>query len=139
MRNSFLYCLAVVVSFGLGDTALAQAPAASGAVITIAGNGAFGYSGDGGPATNAMLANPGGSAMGPDGSIYFSDVGNRRIRRIDPVTRLITTVAGNGLLDCGDGYGAGDGVKGSVNEIVIFSRGDHRTCHFLGPVVQEDS
>ena len=33
----------------------AQAPAASGTVITIAGNGSFGFSGDGGPATNAML------------------------------------------------------------------------------------
>jgi hypothetical protein len=89
--------LAAVVSFGLGGTALAQAPAASGAVITIAGNGVAGFSGDGGPATNAMLNGVHGLAVGPDGTLYFADTGNYRIRAVDPVTGIVRTIAGTGI------------------------------------------
>jgi RHS repeat-associated protein len=53
-----------------------------------------GFSGDGGPAQLARLRNPDRMALGPDGSIFFVDRGNRRIRKIDP-SGTITTVAGN--------------------------------------------
>ncbi|MEX2170755.1 MAG: hypothetical protein WD851_15670 [Pirellulales bacterium] len=53
--------------------AWAQAPVPSGTVITIAGNGVGGLSGDGGPATAASLNGPYGSASGPDGTLYFVD------------------------------------------------------------------
>ena len=75
----------------------------------MAGNGNQGYSGDGGPATNASLAFPSGVAIGPDGSLYIADTGNSRIRRVGP-DGIITTMAGMGTVAAirGDGYG-GDG------------------------------
>ena len=61
------------------------------------------FAGDGGPATEASLYEPRRLAMGPDGSLYISDVGNRRVRKVDP-KGIITTVAGNGKLGhWGDG------------------------------------
>lgn len=56
-----------------------------GIITTIAGNGLSGYSGDGGSATRAELFNPISGAMSPDGSLYISDMGNNRIRRIASV------------------------------------------------------
>lgn len=53
-----------------------------GVITTVAGNGTQGYSGDGDTATEAQLNNPGGIALSPDGSIYFADIENHRIRRV---------------------------------------------------------
>jgi len=74
-----------------------------GIITTVVGNGNYGYSGDGGPATSASLYNPNSVAVGQDGSIYIVDQMNRRIRRVGP-DGIITTVAGNG----NNGY-SGDG------------------------------
>ena len=74
-----------------------------GIITTVAGNGRSGFSGDGGPAVAAQLAGPNGVAVGPDGSLYFSDMFNHRIRRVMP-DGIITTVAGNGTVGfSGDG------------------------------------
>ena len=74
-----------------------------GIITTVAGNGIFGFSGDGGPATSARLALPGGIAVGADGSLYIADSANCRIRRVGP-DGIITTVAGNGSCSySGDG------------------------------------
>ena len=75
----------------------------SGIITTVAGNGAGGYSGDGGPATNASLWWPSGVAVDASGNLYIAEVGNQRIRRVD-TSGIITTVAGNGTA----GY-SGDG------------------------------
>src|SRR5665213_1728858 len=48
---------------------------ANGMISTIAGNGTFGYSGDGGPATSAQLAGPGAMAVDAAGTVYFTDSG----------------------------------------------------------------
>ncbi|MBI5150613.1 MAG: PASTA domain-containing protein, partial [Candidatus Omnitrophica bacterium] len=64
-------------------------------IDTVVGNGQ-GFSGDSGLATEALLNNPRGMNMGPDGSLYIADTYNNRIRRVDP-QGIITTVAGNGI------------------------------------------
>jgi len=48
-----------------------------GIITTVAGNGKPGFSGDGGPATEASLHHPTCVAIGPDGSLYIADRGNR--------------------------------------------------------------
>jgi len=74
----------------------------TGQLTTIAGNGQTGFSGDGGPASKATLAQPGGLATDAAGNLYICD-GNR-IRRIDAATQIVTTVAGDGsAVFSGDG------------------------------------
>lgn len=68
----------------------------AGEVTTIAGNGTDGYSGDGSLATAAAVSQPFGIAIGPDDALYVCEVGSHVIRRIDPQTKIITTVAGTG-------------------------------------------
>ncbi|MGB4708789.1 MAG: hypothetical protein WBH28_10020 [Fuerstiella sp.] len=65
-------------------------------VVTVAGNGQNDYSGDGGLATQAAVAQPFGIVVGPDNALYICEVGSHAIRRVDPETHVITTVAGNG-------------------------------------------
>jgi len=80
-----------------------------GIITTVAGNGHEGYSGDGGPATEASLNRPLDVCVGADGTLYISDSRNNRIRRVDP-RGIITTVAGDGWTDeRGNGRFAGDG------------------------------
>jgi sugar lactone lactonase YvrE len=78
--------------------------AATGVITTVAGNGKYGFSGDGGPATAAMLAEPDAVAVDAVGNLYIVDTDNNRIRRVAAATGVITTVAGNGD---GDFYGDG--------------------------------
>jgi sugar lactone lactonase YvrE len=66
-------------------------------VSTIAGTGAFGYTGDGGPATNATLDTPSGVAVDGAGNIFIADTGNNVIRKIEVATGIMRTVAGNGI------------------------------------------
>jgi sugar lactone lactonase YvrE len=70
--------------------------AATGIITTVAGDGAFGFSGDGGPATSASLGFPSGVAVDSSGNLFIADFSNRRIRRVDAATGIITTVAGDG-------------------------------------------
>jgi serine/threonine-protein kinase len=66
-----------------------------GRIITVAGNGQAGFSGDNGPATQAQLDTPARVAVDPAGNLYIADSYNNRVRRVDTNGR-ITTVAGNG-------------------------------------------
>lgn len=74
-----------------------------GIIQTVAGNSTAGYSGDGGPASAALLSGPNGVAVGADGTLYIADTGNHRVRLVTS-GGLIQTVAGNGI-----GAYSGDG------------------------------
>jgi sugar lactone lactonase YvrE len=69
---------------------------ATGAITTVAGNGTFGFSGDGGPATAAELNDPVGVAVDSSGDIFIADLHNERIRAVLSSGEIIT-VAGIGV------------------------------------------
>ncbi len=73
-----------------------------GIITTIAGTGQEALSGDGGPATKAALFGPHGLGLASDGTLYVSDYGNDRIRRVD-TKGIITTIAGTTAGNSGDG------------------------------------
>ena len=77
----------------------------TGKITTIAGNGVFGYSGDGGSALNAEIGQPFKMAYDSAGNLYFAQVGNCVIRKVD-TTGKISTVAGNGTCGFGGDNGA---------------------------------
>jgi sugar lactone lactonase YvrE len=87
----FVFTLVVAALRTLTAPAPSTAPglAAAATVSTIVGSGSPGYS-------DAQVNNPYGLVMGPDGALYFCDLDNQRIRRLDLRTRHMTTVAGNG-------------------------------------------
>lgn len=73
-----------------------QAALTPGVISTVAGNGTVGYSGDGGPATQAELSNAQALALDGAGNLYIADAGNSTIRKVDAATGNISTLAGNG-------------------------------------------
>jgi sugar lactone lactonase YvrE len=68
----------------------------TGNITTIAGTGTQGFSGDNGPATSATLDSPQGLALDTQNNLYIADTHNHRIRKLDPTTGTITTIAGTG-------------------------------------------
>ena len=78
----------------------------AGTIGTIAGSGEPGCSGDGGPATAAMLNEPKNIALDAAGNLYIADSENHLIRRVDAQTGVMTTVAGSVL--------GGDSTSGSA-------------------------
>ncbi|PYK02282.1 MAG: hypothetical protein DME23_02000, partial [Verrucomicrobia bacterium] len=112
-----------------------------GIITTVAGNGIFGFSGDGGPAVAASLNYPIGVALGSDGSLFIANYFNSRIRRVGS-DGIINTIAGNGT----DGF-SGDGGEataaalsnpfgiavGPDSSLFITDRGNRRIRQ-VGPV-----
>lgn len=66
---------------------------ATGLVTTVAGTGTAGFGGDGGPATAAQLSSPSGVEVDTFGNLFIADTNNNRIRRVDGVTGVISTIA----------------------------------------------
>ncbi len=79
-----------------GDSRVNKVDFSTGVVTTIAGTRETGYSGDGGAAKIAQLANPTGLVLDSKGNLYIADSGNERIRKVNLSTGIITTVAGTG-------------------------------------------
>jgi sugar lactone lactonase YvrE len=88
--------------------------ATTGLITTIAGNGTQGFSGDNGPATGASIDSPTGLALDAANNLYLADTHNHRIRRIDAITGLITTIAGTGSL----GY-SGDSAQAATAALAL--------------------
>lgn len=101
-----IYC-AVLLVVAFSGTASAQE------VVTILGTGQAGWAGDGGPGAQAKCNEPFGVVLGPDEAIYVCETKSHVIRRIDPRTQAVSTVAGTGGKS---GY-AGDG--GPANQALL--------------------
>ena len=111
----------------------------AGTITTVAGDGwedhdgAGRYGGDGGPATDASLDQPGSVAVGADGTLYIADDDNYRIRKVDS-TGIITTFAGDGVMDyTGDGGPATEASLSCVCGVTVANDGglyvpDPREC-----------
>ena len=69
---------------------------ADGKITTVAGTGVSGFNGDDIVATAAQLNDPTDMDFDADGNLFIADFDNHRVRRVDAVTRIITTVAGTG-------------------------------------------
>ncbi len=85
----------------------------NGIITTVAGNGSFGSSGDGGAATSAGLAFPYGTAVSSSGNLFIADGINSRVRKVD-TNGIISTYAGNGT----NGF-SGDGGKATNSSLSI--------------------
>ncbi len=100
------------------NNVIRKVAAGTGIITTVAGNGyqagtAFGgFGGDGGPALLAEINHPFGVLVDKTGNLYIADTDNYRVRRVDGVTGVITTVAGNGT----HGY-TGDGGQATSAEL----------------------
>jgi sugar lactone lactonase YvrE len=106
----------------------------SGIITTVAGNGAVGYSGDGGPATRAQLFQPRSVAVSRSGDLFIADGFNFRIRKVSR-EGIITTVAGNGTAGhSGDGGKATDAQIGHVFGIAVDGGGNLYLAELAGGV-----
>ncbi|MBZ5619341.1 MAG: hypothetical protein LAQ69_11555 [Acidobacteriia bacterium] len=111
----------------------------AGVITTVAGTGAAGFSGDGGPATSAQLNLPYGLAVDPGGSVYVADLGNQRVRRIDP-SGAIMTVAGTGAKgSSGDGGPAAAAQLATPRNLVVDASGNLYISEFEGHRVRRVS
>ncbi len=109
----------------------------NGIITTIAGRGSGGFSGDGGPATNAELLIPTSLTIDPAGNIYLSDAGNERIRKINKAG-IINTIAGNGTEGyTGDGLDARKAAIGTVDGITNDRKGNIYFVQRLNHVIRK--
>jgi streptogramin lyase len=93
-------------------------PATAASVTTLVGNGVAGFS-------DNQVSEPYGMTLGPDGGLYFCDLGNQRVRRLDLKTKRMTTVAGNGKAAyAGDGGPAVEASLKAPHELVFDKKGD---------------
>ena len=112
--------------------------AATGIITTVAGTGTAGFSGDGGPATAAQLWGPLSVAINSAGDLFIVDRDNRRIRRVDGTTGIITTIAGNGSYAgaTGDGGPATNAGFSDVRGIALDSTGNIYVSEFYLSVIR---
>ena len=94
-------------------------------ITTVAGNGGAGYGGDGVTATTTSLNNPTGIALDAQGNLYIADRGNHRIRRVDAVSKQISTIAGDGTAAYGGDNGPATGAQfNNPNDVAVDALGN---------------
>jgi len=109
----------------IGTSRVRRVDAATGIITTVAGNGGWGYSGDGGPATQAELSSPAGIALDGAGNLYIAHQDHSVIRKVNAATGIITTVAGNGVTGySGDGGPATAASLGQAPDITVDAAGN---------------
>jgi sugar lactone lactonase YvrE len=93
-----------------GNNVIREIAASTGILTTVAGNSTLGNAGNGVAATSAELNQPQGVTVDASGNLYIADTSNHLIRRVDAVSGIIVTVAGNGTTNpaTGDGSYSGD-------------------------------
>ena len=107
--------------------------AASGIISTVAGTGAPGSGGDGGPAREAALREPNDCFLDGRGGLLIADVQDQRIRRLDLATGIIATFAGNGdKARTGDGLAATDASILGARAVCGDGRGNTYICEREG-------
>jgi hypothetical protein len=114
----------------------------NGIITTVAGTGVRGFSGDGGPATQAKIARPLAVTFDAANNMYIADENNHRIRMVDQTTGVITTVVGNGDNACGgDGGPAVDASIRDPNKIAFEPDGtllvNDNECHTLRAIAPD--
>jgi sugar lactone lactonase YvrE len=100
-----------------GDNRVRKIAASTGIITTIGGTGAHGFSGDGGPATDAQFLAPEAVVADTGGNVYIADAGNSRIRKITLSTGIVTTIVGSGSTGLTGGGDSGDGGLATNAEI----------------------
>lgn len=98
--------------------------ATSGVITTVAGNGQFGFSGDGGAATAARISNPTDVVVASDGTLYIAELVNNRVRRVTP-QGIISTFAGT--VTAGSGGDGGPASQAQLNrpmQLALDNRGN---------------
>ena len=112
------------ITASYGGTA-SFAASATGTIVTAAGNGTAGYTGNNGPATAAELNLPWGIAFDSAGDLFFADTNNNVVREVVKATGDIITVAGNGTAGySGDNGPATAAELNSPNGVAVDSAGD---------------
>ena len=95
----------------------------TGDITNICGHDSQGCSGDGGFAPDATMEIPGGIAVDAAGNIYIADHGNSRIRKVDALTSIVSTIAGAGSGGV-DGVPAVSASFGSINGVCVDHAGN---------------
>jgi sugar lactone lactonase YvrE len=102
------------------NSAIREVVAATGLIQTVAGTpGTAGYSGDGGAAASALLANPNAVLVDGSGNIYIADTGNSAIREVVASTGNIQTIAGTPTKTCNDAQTPGCGDNGPATSAYL--------------------
>jgi len=121
-----------------GNNVVREIVKATGDIITVAGNGKAGYSGDNKPATDAELSAPDGVAFDSAGNLFITDEGNNVIREVVQANRTIVTVAGNGTAGYGgDNRPATDAELNSPRGLAVDSAGDVFIADCLNSRIRE--